>query len=177
MKFDYLRKWMFLVFGLLAVSLSEASTQGDSLLIQEGVASFYGKRFHLRKTSNGEIFHMDSLTAAHKTLPFGTVLKVTRVDTGTSVWVKVNDRLPKYSKRIIDLSRAAARELDMIHDGITLVKLEVVEPKVIEALIDYYGEEKPPSIRLRRIAFAINYTKPSPDWLKLPELTFINSPL
>jgi len=171
-----MRKWIFLIFGFLTLTFAEANTAGDSLLIQEGVASFYGKRFHLRKTSNGEIFHMDSLTAAHKTLPFGTLLKVTRVDTGTSVWVKVNDRLPKYSKRIIDLSRAAATKLDMVHDGIALVRLEVVEVDVIETLIDYYGEEKPPSIRLRPIAKAINLYKPVPDWSILPELTFINSP-
>lgn len=176
MNFEYMRKWIFLIFGFLTLTFAEANTAGDSLLIQEGVASFYGKRFHLRKTSNGEVFHMDSLTAAHKTLPFGTLLKVTRVDTGTSVWVKVNDRLPKYSKRIIDLSRAAATKLDMIHDGIALVRLEVVEADVIETLIDYYGEEKPPSIRLRPIAKAINLYKPLPDWRILPELTFINSP-
>lgn len=172
-----MRKWIFLIIGFLTLSLAEARTLGDSLLIQEGVASFYGKRFHLRKTSNGEIFHMDSLTAAHKTLPFGTVLKVTREDTGKSVFVKVNDRLPKSSKRVIDLSRAAASELDMVYDGVAEVKLEVIKPEVIDSLIEYYGENRPPNIRLRPIAFAVYFYKHIPDWFKLPDLTFINSPL
>jgi rare lipoprotein A len=169
-----MHKWILLIFGFLSLTLVEAKNLGDSLLIQEGIASFYGKRFHLRKTSNGEVFHMDSLTAAHKTLPFGTVLKVTRVDTGNSVWVKVNDRLPKYSKRIIDLSRGAATKLDMIHVGVAIVRLEVIEPEIIDSLIDYYGEEKPSSIRLRPIAKAINLFKPLPDWNSLPKVTSIN---
>ncbi|MEN2284242.1 septal ring lytic transglycosylase RlpA family protein [Algoriphagus sp. SE2] len=177
MKFVNMRLWIFLLIAVFSGTISHAKVEGDSLLIQEGVASFYGKRFHLRKTSNGEIFHMDSLTAAHKTLPFGTVLKVTRVDTGISVFVKVNDRLPKYSKRIIDLSRAAGTELNMIYDGITLVRLEVVKPEVIEELIFFYGEKKPPSIRLRPIAKAINLYKPLPDWSRLPEFTIINRPI
>ncbi|MBN7813805.1 septal ring lytic transglycosylase RlpA family protein [Algoriphagus pacificus] len=172
-----MRKWIFLFLGFLTITLAEAKTASDSLLIQEGVASFYGKRFHLRKTSNGEIFHMDSLTAAHKTLPFGTILKVTRVDTGASIFVKINDRLPRYSKRIIDLSRGAATKLDMIHDGISVVRLEVMEPEVIEELITYFGEDPPPTMRLRPVAKAINLYKPLPNWYLMPKLTFINSPL
>ncbi len=177
MNFDYMRLWISLLLVLFSVTILQAKNLGDSLLIQEGVASFYGKRFHLRKTSNGEIFHMDSLTAAHKTLPFGTILKVTRVDTGAFVYVKVNDRLPKYSKRMIDISRAGATQLDMIHDGISVVKLEVIEYKVIDELIEYFGVDRPPTMRLRPIAKAINFYRPLPDWNRLPDLTFINSPL
>ncbi|MBN3583791.1 septal ring lytic transglycosylase RlpA family protein [Algoriphagus aestuarii] len=176
MNFKNMRLWIFLLIAVCSSTFAHAKTYGDSLLIQQGVASFYGKRFHLRKTSNGEIFHMDSLTAAHKTLPFGTVLKVTRVDTGASVYVKVNDRLPKYSKRIIDISRAAATQLDMIHDGVTLVRLEVEQPKIIDDLIDYFGDNPPPTMRLRPIAKAINLYKPFPDWYLVPQLTIINSP-
>lgn len=172
-----MQKWILLILGFLTLTFVEAKNLGDSLLIQQGVASFYGRRFHLRKTSNGEVFHMDSLTAAHKTLPFGTVLKVTRVDTGKSVLVKVNDRLPKYSKRIIDLSRGSATKLDMIHDGVAIVRLEVIEPEMIDTLIDYFGEAKPATIRLRPIAKAINLYKPLPDWTILHKLTFFNSPL
>src|SRR5690606_32240235 len=69
----------------------------DSLLvIQEGTASFYGKKFHKRKTASGEIFDMKGYTAAHKHLPFGTLLKVTNMDNGYEVIVEVNDRLPKH---------------------------------------------------------------------------------
>lgn len=177
MKIDYMRLWIFLLIMVFAQPFAQAKNLGDSLLIQEGIASFYGKRFHLRKTSNGEIFHMDSLTAAHKTLPFGTVLKVTRIETGGTVYVRVNDRLPRYSRRMIDLSRAAATQLDMIHDGISRVKLEVIEPEVIEELIEYFGDDPPPTMRLRPVAKAINLYKPLPNLFFAPQLTFINSPL
>lgn len=82
--------FLFLVLSSVAVGQTK-----DSVLIQKGPASFYGKRFHLKMTSNGEVFHMDSLTAAHKYLPYDTWVKVTRVDTKDSVWVRINDRLPK----------------------------------------------------------------------------------
>ncbi|WP_184494551.1 septal ring lytic transglycosylase RlpA family protein [Algoriphagus iocasae] len=177
MNFDNMRLWIFLLIAVFSGTFAYAKMEGDSLLIQQGVASFYGKRFHMRKTSNGETFHMDSMTAAHKTLPFGTILKVTRVDTGASVYVKVNDRLPRYSKRIIDLSRGAATKLDMIHDGVSVVRLEVEKPRVIDELIEYFGDNPPTTMRLRPIAKAINFYKPLPNWYFIPQLTFINSPL
>jgi len=68
---------------------------------------------------------MDSMTAAHKSLPFDSWVKVTRADTGQAVWVRINDRLPKKSKRIIDVSRRAAKDLDMIELGVVKVRLEV----------------------------------------------------
>src|SRR5690554_7523555 len=89
----------------------------DSLLvIQEGTASFYGKKFHKRKTASGEVYDMYDYTAAHKHLPFGTLLRITNMENGFEIIVKVNDRLPKHSKRIIDLSRGAAEQLDMVRD-------------------------------------------------------------
>jgi rare lipoprotein A len=76
-----------------------------------GLASFYGKRFHNRKTSNGERYNMYSMTAAHPTLPFNTRLRVKNVKNGRTVVVRINDRGPFYSTRIIDLSYAAASRL------------------------------------------------------------------
>lgn len=76
-----------------------------------GIASFYGKRFHRHKTSNGERYNMYAMTAAHTTLPFNTRLRVKNVKNGRTVVVRVNDRGPFYSTRIIDLSYAAARQL------------------------------------------------------------------
>ena len=76
-----------------------------------GVASFYSKRFHNRKTSNGELYNMHSMTAAHPTLPFNTRLRVKNVKNGRTVVVRINDRGPFYSMRIIDLSHAAASRL------------------------------------------------------------------
>ena len=132
---------------------------GDSLKIQEGIASFYGRKFHMRKTANGEIFDMERMTAAHKNLPFGTMLKVTNLKNDKVVWVRVNDRLPQNSKRIIDLSRAAATEIDMIDDGLTKVKIEVPDQGTIQFLMDHYEGNKPDDIRLRIYEEPISYSK------------------
>jgi len=103
-----------------------------------GVASWYGKKFHGRETSSGEIYDMHQMTAAHKHLPIPTFVKVTRVDTGKSIIVKVNDRGPFVGDRIIDLSFAAASELDMVESGKSDVYIEalsthhVIEPILTE---------------------------------------------
>ena len=92
----------------------------------KGFASYYASKFSGRRTTSGEKYNPDSLTAAHKTLALGTIVKVTNLKNGKSSVVKINDRLPKKSKRIIDLSKKAAKELDMIQVGIVKVELEVV---------------------------------------------------
>lgn len=94
---------------------------------QTGIASFYGGKHHGRRTANGETFDMHALTAAHRTLPFGTKLKVTSLANNHSVLVRINDRGPFVNGRIIDLSYAAATELEMIQSGLAEVKLEVVK--------------------------------------------------
>ena len=83
------------------------------------------------------------MTAAHKNLPFGTMLKVTNTKNGKEVWVRINDRLPQNSKRIIDLSRGAAKKLDMMRDGIVHVQMEVPDQETIVQLREYYQEDKP----------------------------------
>jgi len=93
---------------------------------QTGTASWYGKKYHGRKTACGEIFDMHKLTAAHKKLPLGTMVKVTNLKNGKCVVVKVNDRGPFVRGRIIDLSYAAAEKIGMLKDGITKVKIEVI---------------------------------------------------
>ena len=99
---------------------------------------------------------MDSLTAAHKTLPFNTLVKVIREDTGDFVWVRINDRLPKTSRRIIDLSRAAGTQLGLLDDGITKVRLEVENVQEIDRLIEYFGDDPPPTMRLRPVDLGIS---------------------
>ncbi len=91
-----------------------------------GIASYYADAFHGRKTASGELYHKDKLTAAHKDLPFGTMIKVTRLDNKKSVVVKVNDRGPYIKGRIVDLSKAAAKKLDLITVGKARVKVEVI---------------------------------------------------
>ncbi len=95
--------------------------------ISTGVASYYANKFDGRRTSSGEVFRQDSLTAAHKNLPFGTMLKVTNLSNDSVVYVKVNDRLPQSSKRMIDLSLAAAKQLNFIRAGLTKVSIQEVK--------------------------------------------------
>ena len=91
-----------------------------------GWASYYAGKFIGRPTANGEIYDPEAMTAAHRTLPFNTVVRVTRPSSGESVVVRINDRGPFVRRRIIDLSRAAAREIDMINDGIARVEIRVL---------------------------------------------------
>jgi len=91
-----------------------------------GIASWYGKDFHGRKTSNGEIYNMHDLSAAHKTLPMNTMVKVTHLKNGKSVIVRVNDRGPFVKNRIIDLSYTAAQRIDMIQSGTAPVRIEII---------------------------------------------------
>ena len=96
--------------------------------VARGTASWYGKKFHGRKTSNGEIYNMYAMTAAHKTLPIPSYLKVTNLDNGKSVVVRVNDRGPFHGDRIIDLSYAAASKLGYAQNGTGRVELRAIEP-------------------------------------------------
>lgn len=91
-----------------------------------GVASYYGRRFHGRLTANGERFDMYAMTAAHKTLPFGTLVRVTNPANGRTVTVRINDRGPFIAGREIDLSRGAAEQIGMIASGHARVKLDIV---------------------------------------------------
>lgn len=94
--------------------------------LERGVASWYGPGFDGRMTASGERYDMHALTAAHRTLPFGTIVEVTRED-GRSVRVRINDRGPfGKSSRIIDLSRAAAAQLGMLRDGVVRVTVRVI---------------------------------------------------
>lgn len=92
----------------------------------KGTASYYHNKFNNRKTSSGETFYNVNYTAAHKTMPLGTWVIVTRLSNRLWVIVKVNDRLPPDSKRTIDLSRASASKLKMIERGLAKVKIEVI---------------------------------------------------
>jgi rare lipoprotein A len=92
-----------------------------------GIASYYGRGFHGKKTASGERFSKRALTAAHRTLPFGTRVRVTNLDNGKSVVVKINDRGPFKKNRIIDLSQAAAKKIDMMKTGTARVKLKVLK--------------------------------------------------
>ena len=95
--------------------------------IEEGIASWYGNEYHGRITASGEVFDQEAITAAHRTLPFGTLVHVTNLRNHRTVVVRINDRGPFIRGRIIDLSRGAARELNMLHDGVVPARIEVLE--------------------------------------------------
>ncbi len=98
-----------------------------NVYVDRGIASYYGDEFHGRKTASGELYNKWDYTCAHRKLPFGVKLKVTNLENRKSVMVRVNDRGPFVKGRIIDLSYAAARKIDMIQDGTVMVKVEIVE--------------------------------------------------
>lgn len=92
----------------------------------KGTASFYADKLHGRRTASGEAYHRDSLTAAHRTLPFGTKILVTNLDNDSTVILRVNDRLGT-DKRIIDVSMAGALQLDFVRKGLTKVRIETID--------------------------------------------------
>jgi rare lipoprotein A len=100
---------------------------GKILLTLEGIVSYYAHDFHGKLTSNGETFNMNDLTAAHRTFPFGTRVKVTNLDNKKSVVIRVNDRGPFIEGRIMDLSMGAAKEIDLIKLGTARARLEVIQ--------------------------------------------------
>ena len=100
---------------------------GKVLLTLQGVVSYYADDFHGKQTSNGETFNMNDLTAAHRTFPFGTRVRVTNLENNKSVIVRVNDRGPFVEGRIMDLSLKAAKEIDLMKSGTTEARLEVLQ--------------------------------------------------
>lgn len=115
---------------------TKATPSGD---IQEGVASYYSSRFQGRHTASGEVYDKDKMTAAHRSLPFGTIVKVSRVDNGNFVYVRINDRGPFVSNRLIDLSGLAAARLDILRHGHKKVRLEVMEGNILPGEAEVYS--------------------------------------
>jgi rare lipoprotein A len=108
-------------------------TPAPSTIIETGLASWYGARHHGKRTASGEIFDQKKFTAAHRTLPWGSIVKVTNLDNGKSVEVRINDRGPFTKGRIIDLSRAAARAVGMVESGVSPVRMELLSPREISS--------------------------------------------
>lgn len=126
---------IFFLFAFMSVMFFSCARvpYPPSATVQTGVASWYGPKFHGKATSNKEVYNMYDLTAAHKSLPFGTYVEVTNLNNGKSVTVRINDRGPFLKGRIIDLSYAAAKAVDMIGTGTAPVRLEIlteISPKI-----------------------------------------------
>ncbi|WP_187408266.1 septal ring lytic transglycosylase RlpA family protein [Saccharophagus sp. K07] len=126
---------------------------------ETGYASWYGKKFHGNKTSNGEIYDMYAMTAAHKTLAIPAYVKVTNLENGSSVVVRVNDRGPFHEGRIIDLSYAAAKKLGFHEKGTAKVRIEVIEPDL------------PPGAQLASATPAAPAVSAAPPVASIPSVT------
>lgn len=113
---------------------------------EKGIASWYGHPYHGRRAANGEIYDMEQLTAAHRTLPFGTWVRVRNLSNDLNVDVRIQDRGPFIKDRIIDLSRAAAREIDLIRPGIAEVRVTVIETPRHPPIASKPPVEAPPSL-------------------------------
>jgi len=126
--------------------------------LQEGYASWYGGKFNGRLTSSGEVFDTNVKTAAHRTLPFGSIVKVVNLENGRSTVVRINDRGPFVEGRIIDLSRAAAEELGMVSQGVAKVSVEVMDLKRSKDLyviqVGSYSQEKNAEATRKRLVEA-----------------------
>ena len=103
------------------------TTDREVLGTETGVASFYSEKYNGKQTANGEIYDMNAMTAAHINYPFETVIRVTNLSNNKSVVLRINDRMPDYNGRIIDVSRKAAEELDMLISGIAKVRIDVLK--------------------------------------------------
>lgn len=121
-----MKQWILCLILGLGISVS-------ALGQQEGLGTYYADKYHGRSTASGELYNKFKYTAAHRTLPFGTVVMVTNLSNNRSVRVKINDRGPFSSGRIIDLSRAAAEQIDMIRMGEVKVRVQVVSGRVYES--------------------------------------------
>lgn len=116
-------RYFFIAFAFFLVT---GCTASRGSIVDSGVASWYGPGFHGQATANGETYNQNELTAAHRTLPFNTIVRVVNLDNGKSVTVRINDRGPYANNRVIDLSYAAAREIDMVNAGLARVRLHLV---------------------------------------------------
>ena len=126
-------RWLLLALALVCWPQSESVSIPEPRWVaprpsQHGEASYYADAFHGRKTASGERFDMNELTAAHRKLAFGTQVRVTNLDNGRAVVVRINDRGPYYGERVIDLSYGAARELHMVDAGVVPVDIEILHP-------------------------------------------------
>ena len=139
---------------------------------QRGIASWYGNPYHGRATASGEIYDMERLTAAHQRLPFGVTTRVENLRNGKTVDVKINDRGPFVKGRIIDLSRAAARQIDLLGPGITRVRIRVI---AAPAGVRAFGEPKA-DVPNSRFAFLLRPWRPLHKRDEQPEVLTLRVP-
>ena len=154
--------------------IPKGEAQFDVGIKDRGVASWYGEQFHGRQAANGEIFDMEALTAAHRTMPLGSIVRVVNLANGKHLYVRITDRGPYVNGRVLDLSHAAAVQLDMDHKGTAHVQIEIVgqwRPELLQYSESTSGRisslliEK--TVADRPIAFMTSWLRvlPSDVWL------------
>ncbi|MDR2543277.1 MAG: septal ring lytic transglycosylase RlpA family protein [Treponema sp.] len=144
-----MKNFILIVLFVLVIVPFQLLAQESEIFRQTGIASWYGREFEGRPTASGEIFDASQLTAAHPNLPFGTVLVVTNQHNNRSVTVRINDRGPFVPARIIDVSRAAAEQLDMIVTGTAPVTIESVDRIVLSPPV--IGAQVIPQVRATEV--------------------------
>jgi rare lipoprotein A len=155
----------------------EVPPDAKPLLVETGIASWYGAPYHNRRGSNGEIYDMHAMTAAHRTLPLGSIVRVTCIENGSSAVVRITDRGPFIEGRVIDLSRAAAEKVGLVQKGTAKVRLEVLKtPHPIEVggrwavqIGGFQNEDSARDLaghltRRYRTAKVLTFPSPAGDW-------------
>jgi rare lipoprotein A len=161
----------------------EAYGRAKPIYVETGVASWYGPPYHNRKAANGQVFDMHALTAAHKTLPLGSVIRVTNISNGKAALMRVTDRGPFIGDRVLDLSMGAAKEIGVYRTGLANVKIEVLDsPKPLDrggrwcvqigafSDSDEAAKLKSKLIRKYKTAKVIQFAGPTGDWVRIRPL-------
>jgi rare lipoprotein A len=153
-----------LSLGMLLSACSwvpKGAPQLDVGIEDRGVASWYGGSFHGKQAANGELFDMEALTAAHRTLPLGTVVRVVNLANGKHLYVRITDRGPYVNSRILDLSRGAAAQLGMMEGGLSVVRVQVVgEHRSMALLSSQAIENTSTALTLGPVDVASEVTEP-----------------
>ena len=146
--------------------IPKGETGLDVGIKDRGIASWYGEQFHGKQAANGEIFDMAAMTAAHRTLPLGSMVRVVNLTNGKHVRVRINDRGPYVNGRILDLSHAAAAQLGMVEGGLSVIQLEVIgdhRPDFVVA-----AEEAMPSASVQLAFRQLDQQEPAPASFRVP---------
>ena len=156
--------WALVVTGSVLMGGCAGLTKGqadlDIGMKERGIASWYGEDFHGWVTASGEIYDMHMLTAAHRTLPLGTIVRVTNVVNGRHVVIRINDRGPYVNGRILDVSYAAAKRLDMLRDGISAIQLEVVGQHVLGTVLSEATGGRPAALSQETVLAPVSVSPP-----------------
>src|ERR1041385_4750282 len=155
----------------------KGASQLDVGIEDRGVASWYGKSFHGKQTANGELFDMEALTAAHRTIPLGTVVRVVNLANGKYLHVRITDRGPYVNSRILDLSRGAAARLGMMDGGLSVVRIQVGGGHRPVALLSFETTDTPMAdLNLDFAAPRSEVTEPLPSAWRKSDTLLVYSP-